>query len=450
MKLETSVIGVIGLGYVGLPLAVSFARKYKVVGFDINAKRIAALKRGEDSTNEADRATFDEVLAKQSITFTSDETALQQCDVIIVSVPTPIDCANQPDLEPLVSASQTIGRNLKKGCVVIFESTTFPTCTEKVCGAEIERVSGMRYNEDFFMGYSPERINPADKVNRFETIKKITSGSTPEVADFVDALYNSVLKNGTHRAPSMAVAEAAKAVENAQRDVNIAFVNEIAMLCGHLGIDSRAVLEAAGTKWNFIKMQPGLVGGHCISVDPYYLTYIGRTAGYECQLINAGRAVNNGVVDYIVGELLKILIKANSHRVLMLGCSFKEGCGDIRNSKIFDIIAKLNSYGVSCSIYDPYVDYVALPKSLNIAKRGIVNGVIELGSGEVPTDDSQVQNYFLVGQLNEALMSSYDLIVLGVSHPEFMSFDYALLHERNVSIYDVKGVLDKANISSRL
>ncbi len=411
--IQKPVIAVIGLGYVGLPLAVAYSRKYPTIGFDINANRVAALNSYTDNTRETTSEQLHEALDVHHLLLTDNQEALDRANTYIVTVPTPIDEANQPDLTPLHDASYLIGHHINKGDVVIYESTTFPTCTEKYCAPIIERESGLVFNRDFTCGYSPERINPADKKNRLETIKKITSGSTPETADYVDGLYNSILLNGTHRAPNMAVAEMAKAIENAQRDTNIAFVNEIAMLCSKIGIDSKDVLEAAGTKWNFIHMKPGLVGGHCISVDPYYLQYLGNKLGYTTDVINAARRTNNRVPHFIAERLVLAMVKGGitvkNSRVLVLGCTFKENCPDTRNSKVFDIIDDLQDYGCKLTICDPYALTVTLPKHLQ-----------GLHQRELPS------------------VMDYDAVLLAVAHEEFKSLNIP----SDIIAYDIKHILD--------
>lgn len=418
MKLTANTrITVIGLGYVGLPLAIAFAKHYQVVGFDINQSRIDALSKGIDNTGEADPVLLKQLINNHSFQLTTQPKDLDGTDIFIVTVPTPINEANQPDLTPLLKASELIGAHIKKGAIAIYESTTYPTCTETFCAPVIEKVSGLHYNQDFFCGYSPERINPADKNNRLENIRKITSGSTPEVADLVDSLYNSILINGTHRAPCMAVAEMAKAIENAQRDTNIAFVNEVAMMCSHLGIDSQAVLDAAGTKWNFIHMKPGLVGGHCISVDPYYLQYIGNIHGYTTDVINAARRTNNQVPHFISGEMVKLMMKrgktVKDANVLIMGCTFKENCPDIRNSKVFDIIADLQELGIKITIIDPHALTPTLPKHLQTCHVAKLN------------DDSR-----------------FDAILVCVAHEEFADFDFKAHKAAGAVIYDIKHVVD--------
>lgn len=356
LTLDDARIGVIGLGYVGLPLAVEFGKGRSVVGFDSNPARIAALASGHDSTLEVDDGELAEAC---HLTFSDDAADLATCNVFIVTVPTPIDDDKRPDLTPLLSASKTIGSVLGHGDVVIYESTVYPGATEEVCVPVLEEVSSLRYNEDFFAGYSPERINPGDKQHRLTTITKVTSGSTPAVADFVDALYASIVEAGTHKASSIRVAEAAKVIENTQRDLNIALVNELAMIFNRMGIDTEAVLEAAGTKWNFLPFRPGLVGGHCIGVDPYYLTHKAEAIGYHPQIILAGRRLNDGMGAHVAGQLVKAMLKRRIHvtgsRVLVLGLTFKENCPDLRSTQIVDVIAELKEYGAVVDVYDPWV-----------------------------------------------------------------------------------------------
>jgi len=350
-------ISIIGLGYVGLPLAVEFGKKRQVVGFDINAKRIAELQNGQDHTLET---TPEELKAATQLAFTSHIDDLRECAVFIVTVPTPIDEVNRPDLTPLIKASETVGKVMKAGAIVIFESTVYPGATEEVCVPVLEKFSGKKFNVDFFCGYSPERINPGDKVNTLTKIKKITSGSTPEVADLVDALYNEIITAGTHKAASIKVAEAAKVIENTQRDLNIALVNELSVIFERLGIDTLDVLEAAGSKWNFLPFRPGLVGGHCIGVDPYYLTHKAEQVGYHPQVILAGRRINDNMARYVARNTIKLMLKNGMDvprcRIGVLGITFKENCPDIRNSKIVDMVREFQAWGASVSVADPWAD----------------------------------------------------------------------------------------------
>lgn len=381
-SLETSKIAVIGLGYVGLPLAVEFGKHRPVVGFDINTKRIEALQAGHDSTLEV---SGDELAKANGLRFSSDLSDLEVCNTYIVTVPTPIDDHKRPDLTPLIKASETIGKVLKRGDMVIYESTVYPGATEEDCVPVLERVSGLKFNVDFFAGYSPERINPGDKTHRLTTITKVTSGSTPEVADFVNDLYASIVTAGTHKAPSIRVAEAAKVIENTQRDLNIALINELAVIFNRMGIDTEAVLKAAGTKWNFLQFRPGLVGGHCIGVDPYYLTHKAEAIGYHPQIILAGRRLNDGMGAYVAGQLVKALLKKRIHvqdaRVLVMGLTFKENCPDLRNTRVVDVIGELQDYGVVVDVYDPWVDVAEAQHEYGITpitdpKPGAYDGVI--------------------------------------------------------------------------
>jgi len=358
MQYQTSnqTIAIIGLGYVGLPLAVEFGKKRKVVGFDINAKRVSELRAGYDRTLETEP---DELCQALHLSYTTDPEALAPCTVFIVTVPTPIDEHHRPDLKPLISASATIGKVLKKGDIVIYESTVYPGATEEECVPVLEQQSGLKFNIDFFAGYSPERINPGDKNHRLTNIKKITSGSTPEVAELVDALYNEIIIAGTHKAPSIKVAEAAKVIENTQRDLNIALINELSLIFTKLGIDTEAVLEAAGTKWNFLPFRPGLVGGHCIGVDPYYLTHKAEAIGYHPEVILAGRRLNDSMGAYVVAQLVKAMTKRRMHvkgaRVLVMGLTFKENCPDLRNTRVIDILKELSQYEAQADVFDPWV-----------------------------------------------------------------------------------------------
>jgi UDP-N-acetyl-D-galactosamine dehydrogenase len=354
---DDAVIAVIGLGYVGLPLAVEFGRQRPVIGFDIDAGRIAELAQGRDRTREV---PGDELAAAQHLRFSADPADLRAARIFIVTVPTPIDSARRPDLTPLLRASETVGAALKPGDLVIYESTVYPGATEEDCVPVLERVSGLRFNADFFCGYSPERINPGDKAHRLSTITKVTSGSTPETAVRVDALYASIITAGTHLAPSIRVAEAAKVIENTQRDLNIALVNELAIIFNRLGVDTQAVLEAAGTKWNFLPFRPGLVGGHCIGVDPYYLTHKAEAMGYHPQVILAGRRINDGMGAWVAGQMVKAMLRrrivVDGARVLILGLTFKEDCPDLRNTRVVDVVAELRDYGIAVDVHDPWAD----------------------------------------------------------------------------------------------
>lgn len=357
MLIQDVKLAVVGLGYVGLPLAVAFGKQRTVIGFDINEARIEALKKGHDHTLELDRT---ELASATGLRYTSDRTELAAANVFIVTMPTPIDEFKQPDLTPLIRASETIGRALKAGDLVIYESTVYPGVTEEICVPVLERVSGLRFNQDFFAGYSPERINPGDKEHRVTSIKKVTSGSTPEIAQLVDELYRQIVTAGTHCAPSIKVAEAAKVIENTQRDVNIALMNEFARIFNRLGIDTEAVLTAAGTKWNFLPFRPGLVGGHCIGVDPYYLTHKAQSIGYYPEIILAGRRINDSMGSYVVAQLVKAMARRRIHvegaRVLVMGLSFKENCPDLRNTRVVDVVRELEEYNIKVDVYDPWVE----------------------------------------------------------------------------------------------
>src|SRR3984885_683349 len=357
LSLRKCKIGIVGLGYVGLPLAVEFGKHYETIGFDVKAERIAQLGRGRDVTPEVPRA---ELKAARRLSFTTDLKRLRSCQVFIVTVPTPIDDYKRPDLTALRRASETVGAVMRRGAVVVYESTVYPGCTEEICVPILEKVSGMKFNRDFYAGYSPERINPGDKQHRLTTIRKVTSGSTPEVAEFVDRLYGSIVTAGTHRASSIRVAEAAQVIQNTQRDVNIALINELALIFNRLGIDTEEVLEAAGSKWNFLPFRPGLVGGHCIGVDPYYLTHKATEIGYHPEMILAGRRLNDNMGSYVASEVVRLMNQKRIHvsgsRIVMLGLTFKENCPDIRNSKVVDVIRELEKYGAIVDVYDPWVD----------------------------------------------------------------------------------------------
>ena len=405
-------IAIIGLGYVGFPLAVEFGKQYPTLGFDIDATRISELNRGYDRTQEVSDA---QLKASAQLKFSSELTDLSACNTFIVTVPTPIDHFKKPDLGPLLKASEMIGHVLKKGDVVIYESTVYPGCTEEDCVPVLEKQSGLKFNVDFFCGYSPERINPGDKVNTLTKIKKVTSGSTPEIADWVDQLYRSIIVAGTHKASSIKVAEASKAIENAQRDVNISFVNELALIFDRMGIDTSEVLEAAGTKWNFLNFKPGLVGGHCIGVDPYYLLHKSESLGYYPQVILSGRRVNDNMGLFVANKLVKLLIqkgkKIGGAKTLMLGITFKENCPDVRNTKIVEVIKCLKDYGIEVTVYDPWAN----PKE-------VAHEYDLITTNSLPKDE-------------------FDAIVLGVSHKEFLNLDLNPLKKTNAVVYDVKGVL---------
>jgi len=413
-------VGVIGLGYVGLPLAVEFGKVMNVVGFDINKERIEELKQKHDRTREVESEEF--ALATKLV-FSSALEDLRAVNYYIVTVPTPVDEYRKPDLRPLESASKTVGSVLKKGDVVIYESTVYPGCTEEICVPILEKTSGLKFNQDFFCGYSPERINPGDKVHRLTTIKKITSGSTPEVAEKVDQLYRKVVTVGTHKASSIKVAEAAKVIENSQRDVNIAFVNELALIFERIGIDTHEVLEAAGTKWNFLPFKPGLVGGHCIGVDPYYLTHKAESLGYHPEVILSGRKINDNMGIHIANSVIKLMAKKNQPinkaNILVLGITFKENCPDIRNSKVIDVIQELKSFGTEVDIYDPQANAEEVKHEYGVS-------------------------------LTSTLNKKYHAVVLAVSHQEFSNLDLSKLTHDNAVIYDVKGFLNKKNITARL
>jgi len=424
LSLRNCRIGIVGLGYVGLPLAVEFGKHFDTTGFDVNAERIRELKAGRDRTLETTRQ---ELRAATGLKFTTQLQDLRRCRIFIVTVPTPIDEYKRPDLTPLVGASHTVGEVLKKGDVVVYESTVYPGCTEEICVPILERVSGLKFNRDFFVGYSPERINPGDKEHRLPSIRKVTSGSTPEAADFVNKLYGAIIRAGTYMASSVRVAEAAKVIENTQRDVNIALINELALIFNRLGIDTEEVLLAAGTKWNFLPFRPGLVGGHCIGVDPYYLTHKAQEIGYHPEMILAGRRLNDSMGQYVASEVLRLMAAQRIHikgaRILVLGLTFKENCPDIRNSKIIDVIRELHKYGAKVDVYDPWVDGAA-------ARH-------EYGLRPVRT-------------LKRA---HYDAAVVAVGHREFKALGAAgvrrLCRRRHV-LYDIKYVYPAAEVDGRL
>lgn len=429
MNLKEKQIAVIGLGYVGLPLAIEFGKKYQVLGFDINKIRVEELNSGSDRTNEADLdgMSFAMNLSKQKtigLKFSHDVEDLKSCNVFIVTVPTPIDQFKAPDLTPLLMASKMLGSILKKDDIVIYESTVYPGCTEEDCVPVLESYSNLKFNIDFFCGYSPERINPGDKVNTLTKIKKVTSGSTPEIAEIVDQLYKSIIEAGTHKAPSLKVAEASKAIENAQRDVNISFVNELALIFDRMGIDTHDVLDAAGTKWNFLKYKPGLVGGHCIGVDPYYLAHKAESLGYHPQVILSGRRVNDTMGMFVANKLVKLLIAKNhvisKSKVLVLGITFKEDCPDIRNSKVIDIVRELQQFNITVEVFDPHADKHEVTEEYGI-------------------------------KLMDRISGSYDGIVLAVSHKEFLELDLEQLKSSSSSvIFDTKAFLDRSLIDARL
>lgn len=424
MSDASATLGVIGLGYVGLPLAVEFGRIQPVVGFDINSERIEALKSGVDSTLEVDS---DELRAAVQLTYSSDPSDLEKCTIYIVTVPTPIDAHKRPDLTPLIKASETVGRVLKKGDTVIFESTVYPGATEEECVPVLERVSGLTFNKDFFAGYSPERINPGDKEHRLPSILKVTSGSTPEVAQMVDELYARIITAGTYKAESIRVAEAAKVIENTQRDLNIALMNELAIIFNRMGIDTEDVLKAAGTKWNFLPFRPGLVGGHCIGVDPYYLTHKAESIGYRPEIILAGRRLNDGMGEYVASQMVKAMLKrriqVDGARILVMGLTFKENCPDLRNTRVIDVIDELGQYGTIVDVYDPWADPDEALHEYGIT----LTEVPELGS--------------------------YDGVIVAVAHNEFSGEgkkDFAAYGKEKHVLYDLKYVLPKSLGALRL
>lgn len=424
-------IAIIGLGYVGLPLAIEFAKHFPVIGFDINETRVGELKEGCDHTLEVDVKELKKLLKqtghnfKKGLYFTSNPDDISTANIFIVTVPTPIDRYNSPDLVPLLTASEKVGQQLKQNDIVIYESTVYPGCTEEECVPVLEKASGLHFNKDFFVGYSPERINPGDKINTLTKIKKVTSGSTPAIADEIDALYKTIIEAGTHKAPSIKVAEASKAIENAQRDVNISFVNELALIFDRIGIDTNDVLEAAGTKWNFLKFKPGLVGGHCISVDPYYLAYKAVSLGYHPQVILSGRRVNDFMGQFVANKIVKLMIekghKIKAAPVLIMGITFKENCPDIRNSKVIDIFHELEQFGLDVDIYDPWANA------------------------------EQAKHEFNVNILSKVSpLKDYAAIIVAVAHKEFLSFDFKKYKEKNTVIFDAKACLDKELADARL
>lgn len=422
--LDTIKLAIIGLGYVGLPLAVEFARKRPVVGFDINHARIDALRAGHDATLEV---SDEELREAGGLAYTASLQDLAACNTYIVTVPTPIDEHKQPDLTPLVKASETIGKVLKKGDIVIYESTVYPGATEEDCVPVLERFSGLKFNQDFYAGYSPERINPGDKEHRVSTIRKVTSGSTPEVAELVDQLYRQIIVVGTHKAESIKVAEAAKVIENTQRDVNIALINELAIIFNRMGIDTEAVLQAAGSKWNFLPFRPGLVGGHCIGVDPYYLTHKAQAIGYHPEIILAGRRLNDGMGAYVVSQLVKAMLKrriqVEGARVLVMGLTFKENCPDLRNTRIVDIVKELGDYNIQADVYDPWVDVAEAQHEY----------------GLTPVDAPQ--------------KGAYDAIIVGVAHQQFKDMGAEAIRALGKSehvVYDLKYVMGRENADLRL
>ncbi len=424
MQFQDIRLAVVGLGYVGLPLAVEFGRKRSVVGFDINQRRIDELKNGNDFTLETTR---EELAAAKYLTYTTNIDDLRDCNCYIVTVPTPIDEHKRPDLTPLIKASETVGKVLKKGDIVIYESTVYPGCTEEDCVPVLERVSGLKFNQDFYCGYSPERINPGDKEHRVTTIRKVTSGSTSEVADLVDGLYNEIITVGTHKAESIKVAEAAKVIENTQRDLNIALINELALIFNKMGIDTEAVLKAAGSKWNFLPFRPGLVGGHCIGVDPYYLTHKAQAIGYHPEIILAGRRLNDSMGTYVVAQLVKAMtkkrIQVEGARVLVMGLAFKENCPDLRNTRIVDIVAELKDYNCVVDVYDPWVSL------------------------------QEAQHEYGITPIGTPKPGSYDAIILAVAHHQFKDMGASAIRalgKHDAVLYDLKYVLDPQGVDLRL
>lgn len=423
-------IAIIGLGYVGLPLAIEFAKKYKVVGFDIDKGRIEELKKGKDRTQEVNESDLLGILNQDSndfgtgLDFSSLVENINECNTYIVTVPTPIDSFKLPDLSFLRKASEMVGSVLKSGDIVIFESTVYPGCTEEECVPILEKISGLKFNQDFFVGYSPERINPGDKIRTLPQIQKVTSGSTPEIANRVDDLYRSIILAGTHKAPSIKVAEASKAIENAQRDVNISFINELALIFDRLGIDTNDVIEAAGTKWNFLKYKPGLVGGHCIGVDPYYLTYKAQSVGYHPQVILSGRRVNDNMGSFIANKVVKMMIQKDipvkNSNALILGITFKENCPDIRNTRVVDIYEELVSYGVKVDVCDPWAD------------------------------KEEVKRVYGIECLEEVSYSRYSAIILAVAHNEFLNLNFGNIIDDKRIIFDSKSCLNRDIVDSRL
>jgi len=424
-------IAVIGQGYVGLPLALEFARHFPVYGFDININRVQELNTGKDHTQEADLMLLSKVIneaqvsgfSKGYIASASLDT-IKDANVYIVTVPTPIDKFNAPDLGPLLGATKMLAEILKKGDIVIYESTVYPGCTEEDCVPVLEKISGLKYNEDFFVGYSPERIVPGDKVNTLTTIKKVTSGSTPEIAEIIDVLYKKIIKAGTHKASNIKVAEASKAIENAQRDVNISFVNELALIFDRIGIDTNDVLEAASTKFNFLKYKPGLVGGHCISVDPYYLAHKATQLGYHPNVILSGRRVNDSVAEFIASKVIKLMISknisVNNANALILGITFKENCPDVRNTKVVDVYSELKDYGVNVDIYDPWANV------------------------------DEVKEEYNVTVLSELSEKKYDSIIVAVAHDKFLDLDLKKIQNEVSVVFDIKACLDRNLVDARL
>lgn len=416
-------IGIIGLGYVGLPLAVEFGKKFEVVGFDISKNRIEELKSGLDRTREVEN----HLLKEASVLFTCNSDDLSHCQFFIVTVPTPVTDSKQPDLTPLLKASETVAKYLKKGDIVVYESTVYPGCTEEVCVPVLEKHSGLKFNKDFFCGYSPERINPGDKERTLTKIKKVTSGSTPEIAKQVNAVYAAIIEAGTYEASSIMVAEAAKVIENTQRDINIAFVNELSLIFSRLGLDTREVLEAASTKWNFLKFTPGLVGGHCIGVDPYYLTHKAESVGYHPEVILSGRRINDSMGSHVANQTVKLMIRKGIDvaraKILVLGMTFKENCPDIRNSKVIDVVREMKDFGCEVKVFDPYA-----------FKEEVLHEY-----GIVASDEAVLNN------INE-----YDAVILAVAHDQFHNINWAKIDRKKQVVFDIKGMLAKGMSDGRL
>lgn len=420
----TPKICVIGLGYVGLPLARLFSTKFETIGFDMNQSRVDALMSGHDATLEVDDELLQDAINNHGFKCTTNIEDIRECNFYVVAVPTPVDSNNRPDLRPLWGASETVGKVISKGDIVVYESTVYPGVTEEECLPVVEKVSGLKFNEDFFAGYSPERINPGDKLHTVEKIKKVTSGSTPEIADVVDDTYNAVIVNGTHKAPSIKVAEASKIIENSQRDVNIAFMNELAKIFNAMGIDTHDVIEAAASKWNFIKLNPGLVGGHCISVDPYYLIQEAQVYGVLPRVMSSARHLNDGMGEYVAMQTIKCMNKkgivVKNSKILILGITFKENCPDIRNTKVVDIHSTLAEYTHNITIYDPWANA------------------------------EQVKHEYGIDVINELPAERYDAVILAVAHSVFAELDIKALLNENAAVYDVKGVLDREIVDARL
>lgn len=426
MSVSPQKIAIIGLGYVGLPLAIEFAKKHTVLGFDIKQKRIEELLADTDTTKEADLAALKQVLQTEhaGLTLSSNHSLLEDNNIYIVTVPTPVDGFKNPDLNPLIKATEMLAAVLKKGDIVIYESTVYPGCTEEICVPVLEKHSGLTYNIDFYCGYSPERINPGDKINTLTKIKKVTSGSTPEIAEFINNLYSEIITAGTHLAPSIKVAEASKAIENAQRDVNISFVNELALIFDRMDIDTSDVLEAASTKWNFLKYKPGLVGGHCIGVDPYYLAYKSNALGYVPQVILSGRKVNEDMGIFIANKVVKLILakgdKVKGEKVLILGFAFKENCPDIRNTRVIDIYKELTQFGLDLDIYDPWANHEEVYKEYGIKLE------------------------------QELKFKSYKAVIVAVAHSEFLEIDYQAYKDQGAVIFDIKSFIDRKYADARL